>query len=162
MFSSAGVLSKPQLSSLLILPGLSPCMPQLIVLHWVLCSVSYRVRGFHRGMAALLRLTSPKVTQKGATWGSGRQSAPRRPHLQFKGKLTNQTLCHCQRKLMLENWVTSVKYWKLGLINTSSANKSKSTWVKVTWWPWSFCERNVIYIKTDFKVITVISNLWSD
>lgn len=44
-------------------------------------------------------LTSPKVTQKGAKLSGGTRKAPRRAHLQFKGKLANQTLCHCQRKI---------------------------------------------------------------
>lgn len=100
----------PSPSSLLCLsfPGLSPCMPQLIVFSRVLCSVSYRVRGFCWRTAVLSALTSPKVTQKGTKLSGGTRKAPRRPHLQFKGKLANQTLCHCQRKLMLKNWVTSV------------------------------------------------------
>lgn len=46
----------------------------------------------------------PKKSHKKGTKLSGvTWKAPRRPHLQFKGKLANQTLCHCQRKLMLKN-----------------------------------------------------------
>lgn len=42
---SLGVLSMHRLSSVLILAGLSPCMPLLIALCWALCSVCYRVVG---------------------------------------------------------------------------------------------------------------------
>lgn len=52
------------LLSLLILPGLSRCVPPLIMRCRVSWSVSYRV-GFHQEMPALLPLTSPRVTQKG-------------------------------------------------------------------------------------------------
>lgn len=84
------------------LSGLSPCMSLLIAFCWVLCSMSYRVRGFHWGKTVLLALTSLKVIQKGTKLSGGTRKAPRRSHLQFKGKLANQTLCHCQGKLMLK------------------------------------------------------------
>lgn len=80
-------------------PGFHHACRLLIELCRALCSVSYQVRGLHWGMAALSPLTSPKVTQKGAKLSSGTRKAPRGPHLQFKGKLANQTLRHCQKEI---------------------------------------------------------------
>lgn len=106
-FSSVGVLNVPKLPALLILSyhafrAFTMHMPLLIGFCWALCPVSYQVRGFRRGLVVLLMLTSPKVTQKGAKLSDGKRKAPRRAQLQFKGKLANQTLCRCQRKLMLK------------------------------------------------------------
>lgn len=74
---SIGVLSMHRLSSVLILAGLSPCMPLLIALCWALCSVCYRVVGLHWGMSALLWLTSPKSHTKKK--GSGAASSEETP-----------------------------------------------------------------------------------
>lgn len=61
---SIGVSPMHRLSSVLILAGLSPCMPLLIALCWALCSVCYQVVGLRWGMSALLWLTSPKSRTK--------------------------------------------------------------------------------------------------